>query len=275
MRSMLIRCFGMLVFAGCASLALLPSGCSKKSDSGSTSNESASDNNGTSRKPRWANDVEYAGLRAKDRNNLRVIGLLMHEHANAKGGALPPAAICDSNGKPLLSWRVAMLPYGDETTLYKEFKLDEPWDSEHNKKLIPKMPVTYLLPGSGSEKDGFTHYRVFVAPMNVQGNRPMFVKPGSPVGGKLQNRYLLYNLPDGTSNTIMVAEAEEAVIWTKPDELDYDDKQPLPKLGYFWKDSTTVLMGDGSSRGISSKVDEKTLRLAITADDNMPLPSDF
>ncbi len=58
-------------------------------------------------------------------------------------GAFPTAAILDKNGKPLLSWRVALLPYIEQDALYRQFKLDEPWDSEHNKKLIAQMPKIY------------------------------------------------------------------------------------------------------------------------------------
>ena len=41
---------------------------------------------------------------------------------------------------------MAILPYIEQDALYKEFHQDEPWDSEHNKKLIDKMPVTYAVP---------------------------------------------------------------------------------------------------------------------------------
>src|SRR6516165_4525732 len=59
-------------------------------------------------------------------------------------GFLPPAAIADADGSPLLSWRVAILPFIEQDGLYKQIKLDEPWDSEHNKKLIAQMPEIYL-----------------------------------------------------------------------------------------------------------------------------------
>ena len=52
------------------------------------------------------------------------------------------------DGKPLLSWRVKLLPYLEQGALYKEFHLDEPWDSEHNKKLRATVPATYRSPTS-------------------------------------------------------------------------------------------------------------------------------
>ena len=260
-----------------AFLALHLAGCSKKSSSSGTSSEAPSDQGGNAngRGPRWTTVKDFQTLLDDDKHNLKLIGMGMQHYADAWREVLPPAAICDPTGKPLLSWRVAILPYLEYDHVYKEFKLDEPWDSEHNKKLIPKMPTIYHLPGSGDQKDGHTHYRVFVAPANAQGNHPIFTSPPGPTGGKLQNRFKIDSIPDGTSNTILVAESEDPIIWTKPEDLDYDDKKPLPKLGYFWGESTHIVMADGRFKEVRRKVSEQSLRLAITADDGIPLPGDF
>ena len=60
----------------------------------------------------------------------------------------PAPAIRDERGKPLLSWRVHLLPVLGEESLYRQFHLDEPWDSEHNRKLIPSMPDVLRSPAS-------------------------------------------------------------------------------------------------------------------------------
>ncbi len=78
--------------------------------------------------------------------------------------ALPKPAITDKDGKPLLSWRVAILPYIEEAELYNKFKLDEPWDSPHNKALIKEMPSTYLCPSWPATGPGMTTYQAFVGP---------------------------------------------------------------------------------------------------------------
>src|SRR5687768_11208075 len=49
---------------------------------------------------------------------------------------LPLRALKTADGAPGLSWRVAILPMLGEEPLYKEFHLDEPWDSPHNKPLV-------------------------------------------------------------------------------------------------------------------------------------------
>ncbi len=73
---------------------------------------------------------------------MKQFGLALHNYYDTNH-CLPPAPLVDAKGKPLLSWRVAILPFLEQDNLYRQFKLDEPWDSEHNKKLISKMPKIY------------------------------------------------------------------------------------------------------------------------------------
>ncbi len=39
-----------------------------------------------------------------------------------------------------LSWRVHLLPFLGHNALYKQFRLEEPWDSPHNQQLLSSMP---------------------------------------------------------------------------------------------------------------------------------------
>jgi hypothetical protein len=160
---------------------------------------------------RFAESPEWV----QTQENLREIALAMNNH-NDNLGAMPPAAICDKNGKPLLSWRVAVLPYLNHQKLYDEFKLDEPWNSEHNAKLLPRMPRVYV-PVRGAHPLGVTFYQVFTGPDTpFQGNQ----RPHIPA-----------TFPDGTLNTILIVETAKPVPWTKPEDIPYSDKKPLPKLG--------------------------------------------
>lgn len=136
-----------------------------------------------------------------------------------------------------LSWRVMILPYIEESALYNEFRLNEPWDSEHNKKLIAKMPALYASGGLKRE-DGKTRYRALAGPncgvpvATPNGPHPTPRKPS--------------DVSDGAANTLAVVEADEAVIWTKPDEVRLD--QPRAKL-FQWKDGTVLtLFLDGEVR---------------------------
>jgi len=197
-----------------------------------------------------------AAARVQSQNNLKQIGLAFHNYHDTMGTF--PGGFYDASGKKVgLSWRVAVLPYLEQVELYKQFKLDEPWDSENNKKLIAKMPKQYAPPGVDTK--GYTFYRSFSG-MGTILPPPIPGKAGTPAQG-----VKLTSITDGTSNTFMCVEAGEAVIWTKPDELAYDEKKPVPKLGGIFETGFNAAFCDGSVRFFKPDIDEKTLRGLITA----------
>jgi hypothetical protein len=77
----------------------------------------------------------------------------------------------------------------------------------------------------------------------------------------------LHEIVDGTSNTVLLVEAGEAVPWTKPADLPYDDKKPLPKFGGLFKEGFHIAMADGYVFFGKKDADETTLRRVITRDD--------
>jgi Protein of unknown function (DUF1559) len=221
--------------------------------------------------------IREAADRAQTSNNLKTLGLAMANYAGANQDMLPPPAVFDPKGKPLLSWRIELLPFMEQQVLYNEFHQNEPWDSPHNKQLISRMPKAFAWPGQ-DEKEGKTHYRVFVsdpAGAKIGGRLALFLWTDSKTGKPGYCPYPIGNIPDGTSNTIGIVEAEEGVIWTKPEELVYDANKPLPKLAYRWSGRTGVLMVDGSTRFIDKTMSEKTLRSAIEAADGQILGEDW
>lgn len=192
--------------------------------------------------------VREAAASSVSANNLKQIAIAMHNYHDVNNG-FPPAAVCDKSGKPLLSWRVLILPYVEQDNLYQQFKLDEAWDSEHNKKLLAKMPRVYALPDQ-KPGDTNTHYRVFV------GNGAAF---DTVAGHKLQD------FADGTSNTAMVVTAAEAVPWSKPDDLAFDPDKDMPKLlGAVANGRIQMAYCDGSVRTFSKPPSRKTLNAIVT-----------
>jgi RNA polymerase sigma factor (sigma-70 family) len=178
-------------------------------------------------------------------NNMRQIGLAFHNYVDAKDTF--PTNISSADGKPLLSWRVRLLPFLNEDALYRQFKLDEPWDSPHNKPLLSKMPK-YFAADANNMTEFTTPFRGFSGP-----------------GAVFENTKLHFNMvKDDTSNTIMFAEAEGSVPWSKPDDLPFDQGKPLPKLGKRFDNEIQVIMLDGSARSIPASVSEGTIKALIT-----------
>ena len=203
--------------------------------------------------------AKQAAGAARSANNLKQIGLALHNYADTHNN-FPPAAVCDKKGRPQLSWRVLILPYIEQDNLYKQFKLDEPWDGPNNKKLLAKMPRTYALP---SQLPGATdtHYRVFV------GNGAGFDwLTGTAIGG----------FPDGLSNTLLCVTGPTAVPWTKPDELEFDpEKDPTKLFGLVVDGKAQVLMADGSVRTLVTLPSKETLKKLIMRNDGQVIGDDF
>ena len=196
---------------------------------------------------------EVAKSRVSVKNDLRQLALAMHNYESVNG-RLPPRGVPGKDGKPLLSWRVLVLPYIDQEPLYKEFHLDEPWDSEHNKKLIAKMPALFRAP---NKKLIDQHKTVYLVPVEKSTMFP-------PDGKKVR----LLDITDGTSNTIMLVEANDdaAVIWTKPDDLSVDLAKPFRGLEQPGAGDFAVATGDGSVFPITSKGDPRSMAAAFTRD---------
>lgn len=210
--------------------------------------------------------VRDAANRLQTQNNLKQIGVAMLDF-NATNGRFPLAYSSSPDGKPLLSWRVHLLPHLGRDDLYKQFKLDEPWDSPANQALISRMPDVYKMPNqdAGEILKGMTRFRVFVGAGTALDKSNDSPKQGPPLGPKLNE------FPDGTSNTLMIAEAVEAVEWTKPEGLPLD--APSLKALVFGPNSRQFNCAkvDMTVITVSDAIDETTLRNFITRNDNQPV----
>jgi prepilin-type processing-associated H-X9-DG protein len=206
---------------------------------------------GAPRSPVFAGVAE-APMRPTSRSRLQQIGLALHSYHDSNNAL--PTGLVDKTGKIGLSWRVAILPHVEQDILYKQFKLDEPWDSPHNKALIDKMPQVYA-PGN-QNTNGYTFLRGFSGPNTwlppQSGPRPQGIK--------------LTSIVDGASNTILVAEAYDPVIWTKPDELEFAPNK-VPAIGGVFSSGVNVLLADGSVRFLRKGFDPKMLAKLIQIND--------
>lgn len=198
-----------------------------------------------------------AARRNQVQAKLKQIGLAFANHESAYLRYPTQAIMSIPDNKPLLSWRVKLLPYLGEIALYKEFHLDEPWDSPHNKALISRLPSAY----AGANEDptsGLTH---FVVPV---GKGLMFEKDA--VTG-----VTAADVTDGMSKTIIAVEADKAVIWTKPDDLDVDLDHPFAGLGHLRDGRFLAVFCDDHLAMISTQITPETLKALFTRAGGEPI----
>jgi Protein of unknown function (DUF1559) len=194
-----------------------------------------------------------SALRARCVNNLKQIGLAMHNYHDTHN-TFPPAFTASREGRPLLSWRVHILPFLDQQkALYDEFHLDEPWDSPHNKALISRMPALYACPSEGRTLagEGKTSY------LTPRG--PATIFPGDEA-------VRASAVTDGTSNTIFVVDASDslAVIWTKPDDWVIAPEFKTQGLFGHHPGGTYFLMADGFVQYLKDSIEQKLLQAMTT-----------
>lgn len=199
----------------------------------------------------------------QDMNSLKQIGLAMHNFHDIYRH-FPPQALSSQDGKKLLSWRVLILPFLDQNQLYRKFKLDEPWDSEHNIKLVSEIPYVYSgqQPSASIESDGMTRLQVPLLENSVFGR----------AGGGAQFK----EITDGTSNTVMLLQVptDQVVPWTKPVDFTIDPKNPT--AGFVDSAQEHFLAGfcDGSVRTIRTSVAAKVLMALFTMNGNEVVDND-
>ncbi len=202
-----------------------------------------------------------AAMQSESRKNLRDIGVALHEYENAHKQF--PAAHSDGReigGSPRYvarSWRVAILPFINQTELYDQFHLDEDWDSEHNLKLLDQMPEIFRAPGASKESTETP----FLA---IVGSETVISKYGTK----------MRDIQDGTANTIMLIETKKMVPWTKPEDIDFEPNGVMPKLEPVYEGGFHVVFADNSIKFVKSDTSEKDLRAFFTrsGDERVVLP---
>jgi hypothetical protein len=217
-------------------------------------------------------NIRDAARHVRSANNLRQIGVAIYRFEEANGEL--PTNTYALDGTPLLSWRVHILPFIEQEDLYRQFKLDEPWNSPHNIQLLNQMPAVYANPKDKNIPANTSVYRGFSSPGAVFEKRPSR-NPAAHVGGgmvELRTRFRLADFKDPLTDTILVIEAADSVEWTKPDGLEASRGKPLPPLLEKKPGWPQALLADGSVRGIDPQNVETRLPAMVTHSGGEKLP---
>lgn len=187
--------------------------------------------------------------RAQAMNNMKQIMLALHIYADVNKH-FPPPVVIGPDGKTPHSWRIAILPYIEQEPLYRQYKMDEPWDSENNKKILEQMPAVLRDPKADANSTNASYFALV-------GSTTLFGENGS-------KGTLFGDIKDGTSNTIAIVEAKRSIPWTKPEDIDYDPAKPLPRVGGWHPGGFIAGFGDGSVHFLQDTLAQEYLRALIT-----------
>ena len=192
-----------------------------------------------------------AARRARSRNNIKQIMLALHNY-HERHQHLPPAVVIGPDGKTPHSWRVELLPYLDQQVLYDQYRMNEPWDSEHNLKIAETVVPVFHCPGS--KKPANSSYFVVVG-------------DGTAFGKK--EGVSFKEITGGTTQAIAIVEAKRDIPWTKPEDIAFDGKK-LPKFGGYHPGGYQVGICDGSVKFISDLLDDNTLKTLLSIKESLP-----
>lgn len=194
---------------------------------------------------------------------IRKVAIAFHQYHNDYH-QLPALSIRSKNGLPLLSWRVTLLPFLGYDELYRQFRLDEPWSSDHNIKLLSQAPDCYL-PVHHRNLVGHTHLVALTGSGSIYSEPKMTLREAS--------------LGDGLGETAMLGESARLIPWTKPDDEDFSPDLVPPSLMAYPESSCAckIVMLDGKVRNLyKSRVNNYAqLRKLITWRGNDPVDPDF
>jgi beta-lactamase regulating signal transducer with metallopeptidase domain len=190
------------------------------------------------------------------RQNLKQLGLAMHNYHDVHHH-FPPAVVIGPDGKTPHSWRVELLPFlvASPKKANVTYRMNEPWDSPANKKVLEQMPDVFRSPLADPKSTNSSYF--------------VFVGPGTPFEGGAGIK--IREITDGTSNTLMIVESKRDIPWTKPEDIPFDPNGPPPELREFKPGEFAAAFCDGAVRILHNREVKDQLKWLIERNDRYPV----
>lgn len=200
-------------------------------------------------------NAQRAAVSTASQSPLNQLQLALQNYHQSQG-CFPPAFIVDENGTPIHSWRVLILPYIDEQSLYDAYDFSEPWDGPNNSQLADQMPRTFQSP-SEIKSAAFT-------------NIVAITGPGTAFPGSTSTT--LADFADGAENTILLTEITNSrVPWLQPRDLDtrqykfnVNDPETLSISAVHWRLPYVVFADNIQAYAVSVDIPPEALRALTT-----------
>jgi prepilin-type N-terminal cleavage/methylation domain-containing protein len=157
-----------------------------------------------------------AARRSSCQNNIRQVGLAMHNYMDANKNRLPPGY----NNTPTASFHTYILPYLEESQAFKQYDFKKDWNDAANKKAVETNVSVFVCPTApgGDERKFLTDYCInttmtaaMIDDMRNKGALPTSFKkqditgafyPGKNVGKPIR----VSTISDGLSKTFALFE---------------------------------------------------------------------
>lgn len=182
-------------------------------------------------------------------NNMRNIAKALQSY-HASHQAFPPAYTVDEHGRPLHSWRVLILPYLEQGTLYQQIDLTKPWDDPVNAEARQAMPRVFECPSTRSSTGMTTYLAVVGEQCSLHPIRP---RSSSEITDPHGQTLLLVDVP-----------GKHAVHWMSPRDADAVLLQGVFAGDWPHTGGTNAMFADGSGRMLNGKLQESTIRCLST-----------
>jgi hypothetical protein len=212
------------------------------------------------------------------RNTFKSIGIALLNYSDSYK-TLPPAVTLDSEGKLKHSWRPLILNY--VVAMPPVYEMDDAWDGPRNVRLINGHRFHFGKPPENMKDsgpyDGPLDFSQWFRCKAHESTREYSANVVAVVGKETlwpgTSARDLSSIPDGASNTILLAETRDPdIYWSQPKDLVFDDMSfainspARPSISSHHASGPLIVMADCSTYRISPQTPADIVRSLLTYD---------